>query len=110
MGWIIAGTFALISTIASIWLINKHLQWYTNVRPQFYRAHLSPLLTTFTSESSKDVRVLLVAIRYQYNNIYRYRAAFVYGPHLRFDQFCIVLVLGEKNAGQLLFSPTESCN
>ncbi|KAF9652079.1 DUF300-domain-containing protein [Thelephora ganbajun] len=30
VGWIVTGFFTLISTIASIWLINKHLQWYTN--------------------------------------------------------------------------------
>ena len=31
IGWIIAGSFAIISTITSWWLINKHLQWYTYV-------------------------------------------------------------------------------
>ncbi|PFH53773.1 hypothetical protein AMATHDRAFT_54269 [Amanita thiersii Skay4041] len=36
VGWIIAGFFTLIATIASIWLINKHLRWYTDKREQRY--------------------------------------------------------------------------
>jgi hypothetical protein len=31
IGWIIAGSFAIVSTITSLWLINKHLRWYTYV-------------------------------------------------------------------------------
>ena len=33
VGWIISGFFTVIAIVASFWLINKHLQWYTNVRP-----------------------------------------------------------------------------
>ncbi|KAH8087877.1 organic solute transporter Ostalpha-domain-containing protein [Cristinia sonorae] len=36
VGWIITGTFTMISIVASFWLINKHLQWYTNKREQRY--------------------------------------------------------------------------
>ncbi|TCD62535.1 hypothetical protein EIP91_006762 [Steccherinum ochraceum] len=36
VGWIITGTFAMISIVTSFWLINKHLQWYTNKKEQRY--------------------------------------------------------------------------
>ncbi|KAG6831760.1 hypothetical protein H0H92_007912 [Tricholoma furcatifolium] len=31
IGWIISGFFAIIATVVSVWLVNKHLQWYTIV-------------------------------------------------------------------------------
>lgn len=31
VGWLITAIFAMIACVASGWLINKHLQWYTNV-------------------------------------------------------------------------------
>ena len=33
VGWIVSGFFTLTAIGFSIWLIGKHLQWYTNVRP-----------------------------------------------------------------------------
>jgi len=36
VGWIITGTFTIISIVTSFWLINKHLQWYTNKKEQRY--------------------------------------------------------------------------
>lgn len=36
VGWIITGFFTIVATVASFWLINKHLQWYTNKREQRY--------------------------------------------------------------------------
>ncbi|KAI5119865.1 hypothetical protein M0805_000699 [Coniferiporia weirii] len=36
IGWMITGLFALTSTTISFWLVNKHLQWYTNKREQRY--------------------------------------------------------------------------
>ncbi|KAF8653287.1 hypothetical protein AX16_003989 [Volvariella volvacea WC 439] len=36
VGWIICGFFTLIATVVSFWLVNKHLQWYTNKREQRY--------------------------------------------------------------------------
>ncbi|KAF8813756.1 DUF300-domain-containing protein [Phlegmacium glaucopus] len=36
VGWIISGSFALVSILTSFWLIKKHLQWYTNKREQRY--------------------------------------------------------------------------
>ncbi|KAH8105622.1 DUF300-domain-containing protein, partial [Phellopilus nigrolimitatus] len=36
IGWIITGFFTLAATITSLWLVNKHLQWYTNKREQRY--------------------------------------------------------------------------
>ena len=99
MGWIVTGTFALISTIASIWLINKHLQWYTNVRPHSRDIRVSSL-TGFSSENSRDVSVFLVAGHgVNLTDLRRYCSAFVYGPDLRFDQLRIVLVLGEEKRG-----------
>ncbi|KAI0301579.1 organic solute transporter Ostalpha-domain-containing protein [Multifurca ochricompacta] len=30
VGWIVSGFFTIIAIVTSFWLINKHLQWYTN--------------------------------------------------------------------------------
>ncbi|KAJ7729523.1 organic solute transporter Ostalpha-domain-containing protein [Mycena maculata] len=40
VGWIVAGFFTIISVITSFWLVNKHLQWYTNKREQRYIVRL----------------------------------------------------------------------
>lgn len=32
VGWIVAGFFTIIACFTSFWLIDRHLQWYTNVR------------------------------------------------------------------------------
>lgn len=34
VGWIIASFFTFVATAVSIWLVSKHLQWYTNKREQ----------------------------------------------------------------------------
>ncbi|KAL0065644.1 hypothetical protein AAF712_007285 [Marasmius tenuissimus] len=34
IGWIIASFFTLVATGVSIWLVGKHLKWYTNKREQ----------------------------------------------------------------------------
>lgn len=34
VGWIVASFFAIVATAVSIWLIIKHLSWYTNRRQQ----------------------------------------------------------------------------
>ncbi|TDL20066.1 DUF300-domain-containing protein [Rickenella mellea] len=36
IGWLVSALFTLIATATSIWLINKHLRWYTNKREQRY--------------------------------------------------------------------------
>ncbi|KZP19623.1 DUF300-domain-containing protein [Athelia psychrophila] len=36
IGWAVAGLFTIIACITSFWLVNKHLQWYTNKREQRY--------------------------------------------------------------------------
>lgn len=36
LGWLIAFVFAIISCVVSFWLINKHIQWYTNKKEQRY--------------------------------------------------------------------------
>ncbi|KIM75790.1 hypothetical protein PILCRDRAFT_826947 [Piloderma croceum F 1598] len=36
VGWIVTGFFSIVATITSLWLVNKHLQWYTNKREQRY--------------------------------------------------------------------------
>ncbi|EIN06704.1 DUF300-domain-containing protein [Punctularia strigosozonata HHB-11173 SS5] len=36
VGWIVSGFFMMVAIVASFWLINKHLQWYTNKREQRY--------------------------------------------------------------------------
>jgi Mn2+/Fe2+ NRAMP family transporter len=40
VGWIVSGFFASVATIASFWLVNKHLQWYTNKQEQRYIVRL----------------------------------------------------------------------
>ncbi|KAF9453990.1 DUF300-domain-containing protein [Macrolepiota fuliginosa MF-IS2] len=40
VGWIVAGCFTIIATVTSFWLVNKHLQWYTNKREQRYIVRL----------------------------------------------------------------------
>ncbi|KAJ7209681.1 organic solute transporter Ostalpha-domain-containing protein, partial [Mycena pura] len=34
VGWIVASFFTAIAVVTSFWLVNKHLQWYTNKREQ----------------------------------------------------------------------------
>ncbi|KAF9460767.1 organic solute transporter Ostalpha-domain-containing protein [Collybia nuda] len=36
IGWIVAGLFAVVATVVSLWLVNKHLQRYTNRKEQRY--------------------------------------------------------------------------
>ncbi|TFK44434.1 organic solute transporter Ostalpha-domain-containing protein [Crucibulum laeve] len=36
VGWVVSGSFAVIATITSVWLVNRHLQWYNNKREQRY--------------------------------------------------------------------------
>ncbi len=31
IGWLVSGVFTIAATVISFWLMNKHLQWYTNV-------------------------------------------------------------------------------
>ncbi|KAJ6558437.1 organic solute transporter Ostalpha-domain-containing protein [Mycena vulgaris] len=40
VGWIVAGFFTVVAVIASFWLVNKHLRWYTNKREQRYIVRL----------------------------------------------------------------------
>ncbi|KAJ2916305.1 hypothetical protein MD484_g4124, partial [Candolleomyces efflorescens] len=40
VGWIVCGSFTAVAAVASFWLINKHLQWYTNKREQRYIVRL----------------------------------------------------------------------
>ncbi|KAJ3535373.1 hypothetical protein NM688_g6987 [Phlebia brevispora] len=36
IGWLITGCFTLVSAVVSFWLIDRHLQWYTNKAEQRY--------------------------------------------------------------------------
>ncbi|KAJ7188601.1 organic solute transporter Ostalpha-domain-containing protein [Mycena filopes] len=40
VGWLIAGFFTVVAVITSFWLVDKHLQWYTNKREQRYIVRL----------------------------------------------------------------------
>ncbi|KAF7782359.1 hypothetical protein Agabi119p4_1735 [Agaricus bisporus var. burnettii] len=40
VGWIVTGCFTVVATIASFWLVNKHLQWYTNKKEQRYTVRI----------------------------------------------------------------------
>ncbi|KAF9783760.1 organic solute transporter Ostalpha-domain-containing protein [Thelephora terrestris] len=74
VGWIVAGTFALISTIVSVWLVNKHLQWYTNPTEQRYIVRLLFMvsiyaLTSFASYLFWNHSTPLILIRDCYEGI-----------------------------------------
>jgi len=40
VGWIVAGFFTIIACVTSFWLVDRHLQWYTNKREQRYIVRL----------------------------------------------------------------------
>lgn len=73
VGWIIAGFFAIVATGVSIWLVNKHLQWYTNKREQRYIVRLLfmvPIyaLVSFASFLFWNHATVLVLIRDGYES------------------------------------------
>ncbi|KAF8070429.1 organic solute transporter Ostalpha-domain-containing protein, partial [Lyophyllum atratum] len=73
VGWIIAGFFAIAATAVSIWLVNKHLQWYTNKREQRYIVRLVfmvPIyaLVSFASFLFWNHATVLVLIRDGYES------------------------------------------
>ncbi|TFK23673.1 DUF300-domain-containing protein [Coprinopsis marcescibilis] len=47
VGWLLCGVFAVISTGVSFWLIDKHLQWYTNKKEQRYIVRLLLLVPIY---------------------------------------------------------------
>ncbi|KAN0131911.1 DUF300 domain containing protein [Lactarius tabidus] len=51
VGWIVSGFFTIIATVTSFWLINKHLQWYTNKREQRYIVRLLLMVPIYASIS-----------------------------------------------------------
>ncbi|KAH9973697.1 organic solute transporter Ostalpha-domain-containing protein [Lactifluus volemus] len=51
VGWIVSGIFTIIAIIASSWLINKHLQWYTNKLEQRYIIRLLLMVPIYASIS-----------------------------------------------------------
>ncbi|KAF8526020.1 organic solute transporter Ostalpha-domain-containing protein [Hysterangium stoloniferum] len=40
VGWIVASIFTILATVVSLWLISKHLSWYTKKRRQRYIVRL----------------------------------------------------------------------
>lgn len=74
VGWIVAGGFATVATVVSFWLINKHLQWYTNKREQRYIIRLLFLvpiyaLISFASYLFWDHSTPLILVRDAYEAI-----------------------------------------
>jgi hypothetical protein len=62
VGWIITGFFTIVATVASFWLINKHLQWYTIVRS--LSARPEPVLIStilFTQKREQRCRLFYFA-------------------------------------------------
>ncbi|KAI0249237.1 organic solute transporter Ostalpha-domain-containing protein [Lactifluus subvellereus] len=51
VGWIVSGIFTTIAIVTSFWLINKHLQWYTNKREQRYIIRLLLMVPIYASIS-----------------------------------------------------------
>ncbi|KAI9465687.1 organic solute transporter Ostalpha-domain-containing protein [Lactarius psammicola] len=51
VGWIVSGFFTVVATVTSFWLINKHLQWYTNKREQRYIIRLLLMVPIYASIS-----------------------------------------------------------
>jgi len=51
VGWIISGVFTIVAITASFWLINKHLQWYTNKAEQRYIIRLLLMVPIYASIS-----------------------------------------------------------
>lgn len=51
VGWIVSGFFTIIATVTSFWLINKHLQWYTNKCEQRYIIRLLLMVPIYASIS-----------------------------------------------------------
>ncbi|KAI0312894.1 organic solute transporter Ostalpha-domain-containing protein, partial [Amylostereum chailletii] len=40
VGWIVCAFFTIVACVTSFWLVNKHLQWYTNKKEQRYIVRL----------------------------------------------------------------------
>ncbi|GLB37386.1 putative organic solute transporter Ostalpha [Lyophyllum shimeji] len=73
VGWIIAGFFAMVATGVSFWLVDKHLQWYTNKREQRYIVRILfmvPIyaLVSFASFLFWNHATILVLIRDGYES------------------------------------------
>ncbi|KAH8996304.1 organic solute transporter Ostalpha-domain-containing protein [Lactarius akahatsu] len=51
VGWIVSGFFTVLAIVTSFWLINKHLQWYTNKREQRYIVRLLLMVPIYASIS-----------------------------------------------------------
>ncbi|KAH9073080.1 organic solute transporter Ostalpha-domain-containing protein [Lactarius deliciosus] len=51
VGWLVSGFFTVLAIATSFWLINKHLQWYTNKREQRYIVRLLLMVPIYASIS-----------------------------------------------------------
>jgi len=51
VGWLVSGFFTIVAIVASFWLINKHLQWYTNKAEQRYIVRLLLMVPIYASIS-----------------------------------------------------------
>jgi hypothetical protein len=59
VGWIITAFFTIVATVASFWLINKHLQWYTVVRSLSARLPFPPVLISILFTQKREQRCRL---------------------------------------------------
>jgi hypothetical protein len=92
IGWIVTGIFMLISCLASFWLINQHLQWYTNVACLL--PHHKAFLTLNLEEGAALCVGFCLIIELKLDPKRRHCADSVYGPDLRGNQLCILPLLG----------------
>jgi hypothetical protein len=54
VGWIVSAIFATVATITSAWLVNEHLEWYTNVCTQSLSLYNCFLLVTLKQQDQDE--------------------------------------------------------
>lgn len=85
VGWLVTGFFTIIATVTSFWLINKHLQWYTNVcKPSLCLLTgltLKLLLETRTTLYVETLSIwVMVGVLTAY--LSRYRPSIIHGAYI----------------------------
>ena len=104
------GVFTLVAIIISLWLVNKHLAWYTSVR-NLIRITRRERSLTFLSESRAAMYGIYLSSRdqmYLYTsalNTSRHRPHPLHGTHIRHRQLCVIHILGATTSPNLCLRP-----
>lgn len=78
-----AGCFTIVATVTSFWLVNKHLQWYTNVRtPEFDMTQLTLIYASLETRAALYVRRACSNVVSTHQVSARYRAIAFHGSAL----------------------------